>query len=200
GRVVVGGSGAGGRRMLAKMPGLMGQTLGLVSFGHVARAVARRAKPFGLHVIAYDPFIEELVAIEHGVEPVSLPELLQRADIISMHAPATESANRLLREEHFRQMKKTAIYISTGRGPTTDEAALIKALDEGMIAAAGLDVLEKEPPGDNNPLLRMDNVILTAHVASASSRFDPARRRRVGLELSLALSGKWPMSCVNPSV
>jgi len=186
--------------MLSKIPRLMGQTLGLVSFGHVARAVARRAKAFGLHVIAYDPFIEELVAIEHGVEPVSLPELLQRADIISMHAPATESANRLIREEHFRQMKKTAIYISTGRGPTTDEAALIKALDEGMIAAAGLDVLEQEPPGDNNPLLRMDNVILTAHVASASSRFDPARRRRVGQELSLVLSGKWPMSCVNPSV
>ena len=189
-----------GRPMLSKIPRLMGQTLGLVSFGHVARAVAKRAKPFGLHIIAYDPFIEELVAIEHGVEPVSLPELLQRADIVSMHAPATESANRLISEEHFRQMKKTAIYISTGRGPTTDEAALIKALDEGMIAAAGLDVLEQEPPGDNNPLLRMDNVILTAHVASASSRFDPARRRRVGQELSLVLSGKWPMSCVNPSV
>ena len=199
-KLVRDGRWAEGRPMLSKIPRLMGQTLGLISFGHVARAVARRAKAFGLHVIAYDPFIEELVAIENGVEPVSLPELLQRADIISMHAPATESANRLIREEHFRQMKKTAIYISTGRGPTTDEAALIKALDEGMIAAAGLDVLEQEPPGDNNPLLRMDNVILTAHVASASSRFDPARRRRVGQELSLVLSGRWPMSCVNPSV
>ncbi|MGH7061743.1 MAG: NAD(P)-dependent oxidoreductase, partial [Stellaceae bacterium] len=97
-------------------------------------------------------------------------------------------------------MKKTAIYVSTGRGPTTDEAALIKALDEGLIAGAGLDVLEQEPPGGNNPLLRMDKVTLTAHVASATARLDPARRRRVGLELSLALSGKWPMSCVNPSV
>src|SRR5947209_20430110 len=122
----------------------------------MSRARLPGAKPFGVHVIAYDPFIEELVMIGHGVEPVSMPELLQRSDIISMHAPATESANRLLREEHFRQMKKTALYISTGRGPTTDEAALIKALDEGMIAAAGLDVLEKEPPGDNNPPLRMD--------------------------------------------
>src|SRR5260370_1026125 len=84
----------------------------------------------------------------------------------------------MIREEHFRQMKKTAIYISTGRGPTTDEPALIKALDEGMIAAAGLDVLEKEPPGGNNPLLTMHNVILTPHVASATARFDPARRRR----------------------
>ena len=171
-----------------------------IAFGHVARAVAERAKPFGLHIIAYDPYIEEIVMVERGVEPVSLSELLARADILSMHTPATESANRLIREEHFRQMKPTAIYVSTGRGPTTDEAALIKALDDGMIAGAGLDVLEQEPPGGNNPLLRMNNVILTAHVASATARFDPARRRRVGLELSLALSGKWPMSCVNPSV
>jgi D-3-phosphoglycerate dehydrogenase / 2-oxoglutarate reductase len=199
-RMVREGRWAEGRPALLKIPRLRGMTLGLIAFGHVARAVAERAKPFGLNIIAYDPYIEEIVMVERGVEPVSLPELLARADIISMHTPATESAHRLIREEHFRQMKKTAIYISTGRGPTTDEAALIKALDERMIAGAGLDVLEREPPGDNNPLLRMDNVILTAHVASATARFDPARRRRVGLELSLVLSGKWPMSCVNPSI
>ena len=199
-RLVREGRWSEGRPMLLKIPRLRGLTLGLIAFGHVARAVAERAKPFGLNVIAYDPFIEEIVMVERGIEPVSLPELLARADIISMHSPATESAQRMIREEHFRQMKKTAIYISTGRGPTTDETALIKALDDGMIAAAGLDVLEKEPPGGNNPLLKMDNVILTAHVASATSRFDPARRRRVGQELSLVLSGKWPMSCVNPSV
>jgi len=157
-----------GRPMLSKIPRLMGQTLGLVSFGHVARAVAKRAKPFGLHIIAYDPFIEELVAIEHGVEPVSLPELLQRADIISMHAPATESANRLIREEHFRQMKKTAIYISTGRGPTTDEAALIKALDEGMIAAAGARGLGEGAAGRQQP-------------AIADGQCDPNRACRLGL-------------------
>ena len=199
-RLVREGRWAEGRPMLQQFPRLRGMTLGLIAFGHVARAVAERAKPFGLNVIAYDPYIEEIVMVERGVEPVSLAELLARADIISMHSPATESANRMIREEHFRQMKKTAIYISTGRGPTTDEAALIKALDEGMIAGAGLDVLEREPPGNNNPLLKMDNVILTAHVASATARFDPARRRRVGLELSLALTGRWPMSCVNPSV
>jgi D-3-phosphoglycerate dehydrogenase len=199
-RLVREGRWAEGRPMLQQFPRLRGMTLGLIAFGHVARAVAERAKPFGLTVIAYDPYIEEIAMIERGVEPVSLPELLQRADIVSMHTPATESANRLIREEHFRQMKKSAIYVSTGRGPTTDEAALIRALDEGWIAGAALDVLEQEPPGDNNPLLKMDKVILTAHVASATSRFDPARRRRVGLELSLVLSGKWPMSCVNPSV
>ena len=199
-RLVRDGRWAEGRPMLLQFPRLRGMTLGLVAFGHVARAVAERAKPFGLNVIAYDPYIEEIVMVERGVEPVSLPELLARADIVSMHSPATESANRMIREEHFRQMKKSAIYVSTGRGPTTDETALIKALDEGWIAGAGLDVLEKEPPGGNNPLLKMDKVILTAHVASATARFDPARRRRVGLELSLVLQGRWPMSCVNPAV
>ena len=199
-RLVRDGRWAEGRPMLLQFPRLRGMTLGLIAFGHVARAVAERAKPFGLQIIAYDPFIEEIVMVERGIEPVSLPELLARADIISMHSPATASANRMIREEHFRQMKKTAIYVSTGRGPTTDEAALIKALDEQMIAGAGLDVLEQEPPGGNNPLLKMDNVILTAHVASATARFDPARRRRVGQELALVLSGRWPMSCVNPAV
>ncbi|HYX01511.1 MAG TPA: NAD(P)-dependent oxidoreductase, partial [Reyranella sp.] len=86
------------------------------------------------------------------------------------------------------------------RGSTVDEGAMIKALQEGWIAGAGLDVLETEPVGHNNPLLGMDNVILTAHVASASNRFDMARKRRVGAELTLVLSGKWPRACVNPSV
>jgi D-3-phosphoglycerate dehydrogenase / 2-oxoglutarate reductase len=97
-------------------------------------------------------------------------------------------------------MKPEALFISTGRGPTVDEPALIKALSEGWIAAAGLDVLEKEPPDADNPLLKMDNVILTPHVASASARMDPERRRRVGQEIALVLGGRWPRSCVNPSV
>jgi D-3-phosphoglycerate dehydrogenase len=189
-----------GRPALLQIPRLMGQTLGLVSFGHVARAVAKRAKPFGLRVIAYDPFIEELVMVEHGVLPVTLEEVLSQSDIVSMHAPARPEVEGMLGEEHFRQMKKTAIFINTGRGPTVQETALIKALDEKWIAYAGLDVLEQEPPGGNNPLLKMDNVILSAHTASASARFDPARKTHVGRELALLLEGKWPMSCVNPAV
>jgi D-3-phosphoglycerate dehydrogenase len=97
-------------------------------------------------------------------------------------------------------MKKSAVFINTGRGATVDEEALIKALQEGWISHAALDVLETEPPSHNNPLLSMENVTLTAHVASASARFDEARKRRVGYELSLVLSGMWPVSCVNPSV
>jgi D-3-phosphoglycerate dehydrogenase len=189
-----------GRPMLLKLPRLMGQTLGFVAFGHVARAVARRAKAFGVHMLAYDPFVEELVMSDYGVEPASLSELLQRSDIVSMHAPATPDAHHLLKQEHFRQMKRDAIFVNTGRGPTVDESALIKALQEGWIAGAGLDVLEQEPPEMTNALLKMENVILTAHVASASARFDPARRRRVGEEIALVLRGRWPRACVNPSV
>lgn len=189
-----------GRPMLLQIPRLMGQTLGFIAFGHVARCVAVRAKAFGLHLVAYDPFIEELVMSSYGVEPVSLNELLERSDFISMHAPATPEAQGMLKEEHFRRMKPNALFINTGRGPTVDEAALINALEEKWIAGAALDVLETEPPGNNNPLLKMDQVILTAHVASASARFDQARKRRVGQELALVLSGRWPMSCVNPTV
>jgi D-3-phosphoglycerate dehydrogenase / 2-oxoglutarate reductase len=97
-------------------------------------------------------------------------------------------------------MKKSAIFLNVGRGPTVDEAALTRALTEGWIAYAGLDVLEVEPPSHNNPLLSLENVILSAHTASASARFDAARKRRVGGELALVMQGKWPMSCVNPAV
>lgn len=189
-----------GRPMLLQLPRLMGQTLGFIAFGHVARAVAMRARAFGVHMLAYDPYVEELVMSPYGVEPASLTELLKRSDIVSMHAPSTPDAHHMLTEEHFRLMKPEALFINTGRGPTVDEPALVKALQEGWIAGAGLDVLEEEPPAPTNPLLRMDNVILTAHVASASARFDPARRRRVGQEIALVLSGRWPRSCANPSV
>jgi len=189
-----------GRPALLQIPRLMGQTLGFIAFGHVARATARRARAFGLNMIAYDPFIEELVMPEYGVVPATLEEVLRQSDFVSMHAPATREAEGMLGETHFRMMKKSAIFINTGRGPTVREAALIQALQEGWIAHAALDVLETEPPGNNNPLLAMTNVTLSAHVASASARFDPARKRHVGRELALVLSGRWPMSCVNPAV
>lgn len=189
-----------GRPQLNAVPRLMGQTLGLLAFGRVARAVAERAKPFGLRVIAFDPFVDELVISGLGVEPVSLNELLERSDFISMHMPATPQARHFLKEHHFKRMKRTAIFINTGRGPTVHEPALIKALQQKWIAGAGLDVLEIEPPAADNPLLAMQHVILSPHNASASARFDPARRRRVGHEIGLVLSGRWPMSCVNPTV
>ena len=191
---------AEGRPALLKIPRRMGQTLGFISFGRVARAVAKRAAPFGLRMMAYDPFIQETLMYDHGVIPSTLSEVLSQSDFVSMHAPARPEVHHMLTEKHFRQMKKSAVFINTGRGATVDEEALIKALQEGWITHAALDVLEKEPPSHNNPMLGMDNVTLTAHVASASARFDEARKRRVGYELSLVLQGMWPVSCVNPSV
>src|SRR3954469_4637269 len=189
-----------GRPQLLKIPRLMGQTLGFISFGRVARAAAKGAAPFGLRMMAFDPFIQETLIYDHGVVPATLSEVLSQSDFISMHAPARPEVQHMLGEKHFKQMKKGATLINTGRGATVDEVALIKALQEGWIAHAALDVLETEPPSHNNPMLRMENVTLTAHVASASARFDEARKRRVGYELSLVLQGMWPVSCVNPSV
>jgi D-3-phosphoglycerate dehydrogenase / 2-oxoglutarate reductase len=189
-----------GRPQLLKVPRLLGQTLGFIAFGRVARAVAERARPFGLRMMAFDPFLDELNISALGVEPASLSEVLSRSDFISMHLPATPEAVGFLKEEHFRQMKPTAIFINTGRGPTVTESALIKALQEKWIAGAGLDVLQVEPVKPDNPLIKMPHVILSPHNASASARFDPARKRRVGQELALVLTGRWPMSCVNPTV
>lgn len=189
-----------GRPVLNRIPRLWGQTLGLISFGNVARAVARRAKAFGLHVIAYDPYVTELKMTGEGVEPVSFGELLARSDYLSVHPGLNEGTRHMLSGAQFARMKDTAVVINCGRGPTIDEKALVKALQDGQVAAAGLDVLEQEPPEPDNPLLAMDNVILTPHAASATTRMRPETRRRTGQEVALALSGKWPMSCVNPTV
>ncbi len=189
-----------GRAHLYQFPRLWGQTLGFVGFGNVARAVALRARPFGVRMLAFDPYVSELSMLPLGVEPAGLHELLAASDFVSMHAPGTPQTGHMMGEAEFRRMKPTSLFINTGRGATVEEAALVTALQQGWIAGAALDVLEVEPPRQDNPLLQMPNVTLTSHVASASSRFDPARKRRVGQELALVLSGRWPMACVNPSV
>lgn len=199
-RMVEKGQWRDGRAYLYRYPRLRGLTLGFISFGHVARATAIRATPFGLRILAYDPYIEELVITGHGAEPVGLIELLQRSDIVSMHAPATAEAHHMLTEEHFRLMKPHSLFINTGRGTTVDESALIRALKERWIGGAGLDVLEQEPTNPKNPLVHMENVIITPHVASASARMEAVRRRRLGEEIAMVLKGQWPRACVNPSV
>ncbi|MEJ2089258.1 MAG: NAD(P)-dependent oxidoreductase, partial [Gammaproteobacteria bacterium] len=189
-----------GRPLLNHVPRLLGQTLGLLAFGNVGRCTARRAKGFGLHVIAHDPYVGELTMSEAGVEPVSFGELLERSDYLSIHAPLNAETRHLIDAEALARMKRTAVIVNTARGPIIREADLIEALTSGRIAAAGLDVLEQEPPAPDNPLLTMDNVILTPHVASATTRMRPETRRRVGREVALVLRGRWPMSCVNPTV
>lgn len=189
-----------GRPLLSTVPRLFGRTLGLLAFGNVARCTARRAAAFGLRVIANDPYVSELSISEAGVEPVSFGELLERSDYLSIHAPLNEETRHLLDAAAFARMQPHAVVVNTARGPIIKEADLVDALASGRIAAAGLDVLEQEPPAPDNPLLVMDNVILSPHVASATTRMRPETRRRVGREVALVLSGRWPMSCVNPTV
>lgn len=188
------------RPILSRIPRLFGQTLGLFSFGNVARCTARRAQAFGLRVIAYDPYVSELEITALGVEPVGFGELLERSDYLSIHAPHNAETEHAMNAAAFARMKPTAIVINTARGSIIDEPDLIGALQNGVIAGAGLDVLEQEPPSNNNPLLTMENVVVTPHVASATTRMRPETRRRVGREVALVLRGKWPMSCVNPTV
>jgi len=188
------------RPILSRVPRIMGQTLGLYAFGNVARCTARRAKAFGMHVIAHDPYVSELEMSALGVEPVGFAELLARSDYLSIHAPHNDETEHAINAAAFAQMKPSAIVINTARGPIIDEFALIDALRRGVIAGAGLDVLEQEPPDPANPLLHMENVVVTPHVASASTRMRPETRRRAAREVALVLRGRWPMSCVNPTV
>ena len=185
---------------LAPVPRLQGRTLGLLSFGSIARNVAKRAQAFGLNVIAFDPYVDASVMEGLGVGSRSLEAMLSEADFVSAHAPHTRGTHHLMSDAQFALMKPTALFVNTGRGRVVDEPALIRALQEGKIAAAGLDVLEDEPPDPNNPLLKMDNVIVTPHTAFYSDEAFIDSRRRVGQEVAAILSGKRPRNCVNREV
>jgi D-3-phosphoglycerate dehydrogenase len=186
---------------LAPVPRIQGRTLGLVAFGSIARNVAKRAQAFGLDVIAYDPYVSAEVMESHGVaKRESLEGMLSEADFVSAHAPHNKETHHLLSTAQFAAMKPTAIFVNTGRGRVVDEPALVKALQEGKLAAAGLDVLEDEPPDPNNPLLKMDNVMVTPHTAFYSDEAFVESRRRVGQEIAAILSGKRPRNCVNKEV
>jgi D-3-phosphoglycerate dehydrogenase len=185
---------------LGSVPKLRGKTLGLVAFGNIARAVTRRAEAFGLRVLASDPYVSAEVMSGLGVESRGLEDLLRESDFVSIHAPLTRETRGLLNEARLRLMKPTAVLINTARGKVVGESALIQALREGWIAAAGLDVLEQEPPDPGNPLLKMPNVVVTPHMASYSDESNVARRRRLGQDIAAVLTGRRPAHVVNPAV
>ncbi|HEX5415226.1 MAG TPA: C-terminal binding protein [Chloroflexota bacterium] len=178
---------------------ITGETLGLLGFGNIARETGRRAQVFGLNVIAYDPFVDPAIAKGMNIELVGLNELLKRSDYVSCHLPLNPKTRHSIGEEQFRQMKPSAIFVNTARGPVVDEPALIKALQEGRIQAAGLDVLEQEPPDPANPLLNMENVIVTPHLAGTSDATPPRQRRQVIESYVAYLKGDRPLGLVNPS-
>lgn len=177
-----------------------GKTLGVVGFGRIGRAVARRALGFGMRVLYQDAMAAPAaVEAELRASRVDLPTLLREADFVSLHTPLLPETRHLINAQSLRTMKRTAYLINAARGPVVDEAALVQALKEGWIAGAGLDVFEEEPtvhPG----LIGLDNVVLAPHIASAShaTRIEMAR---LAVENCLAvLEGRAPLTPVNPEV
>ena len=178
---------------------LRGKTLGLVGFGKIPRAVAARAMSFGLRVIAFDPYVTVADCDKTGVVKADLDDLLRQADFVSIHAPLTAETKGLMSMERFRLMKRTAVIINTSRGPVIEEKALVKALEEGWIAGAALDVLHTEPP-KHNPFIRMKNVILTPHAGFYSEEAVEELRVTAALEVKRVLTGEPPCHVVNPDV
>lgn len=151
------------------------KTVGIIGMGKIGQEVAKRLQGWGAKVLYHDAYVPQEVVAELGVTSVSLPELLQSSDIVTLHVPLNDSTHHLIGAAELAQMRDTAILINTCRGPVVDEAALIEALRGGQIRGAGLDVLESEPPAADNPLLEMENVLLTPH--SAGITYDTWRRR-----------------------
>lgn len=179
---------------------LTGRTFGLVGFGHIAQQVMRKLRGFDMRWLVHDPYMALDAITSRGAEAVSLDTLLAESDFVSLHCPLTPGTRQLIGEPQLRRMQPTAILINTSRGPVVDEAALIRALQEGWIASAALDVFEQEPPAPGNPLLQMEHVVVTPHSASQTAEgLEPRWRASVDAVLALA-QHKWPPSCVNREV
>jgi D-3-phosphoglycerate dehydrogenase / 2-oxoglutarate reductase len=179
---------------------MRGKTLGFVAFGRIARLTAEKLAGFGMRYITHDPYLQPADVRRWNVELVSLDELCRQSDFISMHALLNASTRRFFGEAQFRAMKPTAFFVNTSRGATVDEAALIRALREGWIAGAGLDVVESEPAAADNPLLKMTNVVITPHTAGYGQEAFADNRRDTIDEVARVLGGGWPNALVNPDV
>jgi len=168
------------------------QTLGLVGFGTIARMVAQRAAPFGYRIIAFDPYLSQEVADAYSVRLVPLAEMLAESDVVSVHTFLDASTRHFINAERLAQMKPGSYLVNTARGPIVDEAALIEALRSGHLAGAALDVTEVEPLVASSPLIQMENVILTPHMASASVEGAQALKRRVAEIAGAVAMGRLP--------
>lgn len=186
--------------MLKPVHKLHGQTLGLVGFGNIPRTLVHKARAFGLRIIAHDPYVPDAMFHVFRVGSVGLDQLLEESDFISLHAALTPENEKMMGLEQFKKMKPTACLINTARGGLVDEEALYTALTEGLIAAAGLDVLEPEPPSINNPLLKLDNVMVTGHFGHYSEESHVELFRRPWEEVARTLQGEWPKGLINSQV
>ena len=177
-------------------------TLGIVGCGRIGLEIAKRAKGFDMKILYYDtvrrkPEEEK----EYGLEYVSkLPDLLSRADFVTVHVPLMAETRHLISTAEFAAMKPTAVFVNSSRGPVVDQKALYEALKSGQIFAAGLDVTEVEPIPMDDPLLTLDNITIAPHIASASVATRTKMATMAAANLIAGLKGEMPPNCVNPEV
>jgi len=177
-----------------------GKTLGIIGLGRIGAAILKRAKGFDMNVIYYDEYRKRELERELGVRYSPLKELLTESDYVSLHVPLTSSTRHMIGERELTMMKETAFLINTSRGPVVDEDALYRALRDGVIAGAGLDVFEREPLSPDSPLKGLDNAVITPHIASASVDTRTKMATTAAFNLVSVLQGKEPPNLVNPEV
>lgn len=193
---------AGRWEMKATVPmnRLRGRTLGLAGFGNIPQLVAPKAQAFGMEVIAFDPYVDKALAASRGVRLVDFDTLLAQSDFISVHAPLTDETKNMFGAEAFAKMKPTAFLVNTARGPLVDTDALAKALDDGEIGGAALDVVPVEPLPADSALLGRDNVVLTPHTAFYSEDALLDLQTKAATDVASVLAGKQPKYPINPEV
>jgi D-3-phosphoglycerate dehydrogenase len=172
--------------------------LGLVGIGHIGRKVARMAAAFDMTVLAVDPYLTPEEIARRGARSVTLDELLQRSDFVSLHCPRDPATLNMIDATAFARMKRGAILITTARGGIHDEAALADALASGHLAGAGIDVWDVEPPPLDHPLLRMDNVVATYHTAGVTPEARATMGSYAADQIIGLLRGCYPPRLLNP--
>jgi len=177
-------------------PGLDGRTLGLVGLGNLGHAIARLAAPFGLRIVAADPYVETA----DGAELVDLETLLREADFVVVVCPLTDETRHLVNAERLALMKRSAFLINIARGPIVDQAALAEALRERRLAGAALDVFEEEPLAPEDPLLRLDNVLLAPHAIGLTEEIFRGCGQSASRAVLDVAAGRVPRYLVNPGV
>ncbi|SFJ52246.1 D-3-phosphoglycerate dehydrogenase [Halobacillus dabanensis] len=176
-------------------------TIGLVGFGNIPRRLAEKIQVLGINVIVSDPFLSEEIAEERNVTLVSLEELCKISDLISVHAPLNDTTRGMIGKEQFGLMKKGVYLVNTARGPVIEEDALLEALENGVVAGGGLDVIDSEPIAPNHPFLTMENIILTPHMAGYSEESAAEMRTKTALGITDVLVHKqYPKYLVNKNV
>ena len=178
------------------LPRFAGSTVGIVGLGRIGKALATRLPGLQVTTLAYEPFPDQEFVSRHGIELISLDELFRRCDFVSLHLPVTDETQGLINAERLATMKSGSVLINTARGALVVEQDLRQALTDGPLAAAGLDVLNQEPPPRDHPLLELENVLFSPHSAGVDQQSHQDSCAMAGQVLVDLHQGRWPAECI----